>query len=320
MKLRTLLIILIILLVIGILLIDFKKNEKIDETISENGTILVYFCPETDCNLKFVEQINKTETVNCAFYELTDYRVKNILKDKNTQVIIHYENYKDFGISRETEGLMHSKFCVLDNNIIFTGSHNPTVNENKDNILIIESNYLSSNYQNEFDNLKNGLHGTEKIKTKYTHINFNGYELENYFCPQDNCQKQILEELNVANSSIYFMTFTFTDKDIANVLINKKVDNLEVKGIIESYQGRTYWVYPQLTEANIPVLLDNEKSLQHNKVFIIDNKTVITGSFNPTSSANTKNDENIIILRQPEIVREYINEFNRLYVQLNSSQ
>jgi phosphatidylserine/phosphatidylglycerophosphate/cardiolipin synthase-like enzyme len=192
------------------------------------------------------------------------------------------------------------------------------MNENKDNLLIIDSVYLAENYNNEFDNLKIGLHGEEKTKTKYTSINFNGYELENYFCPQDNCQAQILEELNNANSSIYFMTFTFTDKDIANVLIDKKVDGLDIEGIIESYQGQTYWVYPQLIEAKIPVVLDDEKTLQHSKVFIIDNKTVITGSFNPTKSANTKNDENIIILRQPEIVQKYVDEFERLYVELQN--
>ncbi|MGV8161979.1 MAG: phospholipase D-like domain-containing protein [Candidatus Nanoarchaeia archaeon] len=318
MKLKHLLIILILLLVIGLLLIDLGVNKENTKHIYENGSIDVYFCPETDCNKEFVEQINSSETTLCAFYELTDYRVKDVLIAKNASLIIHHENYNDFGISRETNGLMHSKFCVLDNKKIFTGSHNPTMNENKDNILIIESEYLAANYNNEFDNLKNGLHNEEKAKTKYTKIIFNGYELENYFCPQDGCQRQILEELNKANSSIYFMTFTFTDKEIANALINKKIKDLDVRGIIESYQGRTYWVYPQLTEANILVVLDSEKSLQHSKVFIVDNKTVMTGSFNPTKSADTKNDENIIIIRQPEIVQKYVDEFERLYVELGN--
>ncbi|MGV8169242.1 MAG: phospholipase D-like domain-containing protein [Candidatus Nanoarchaeia archaeon] len=315
MKLRTLLIILLILLIIGLLLIDFSKKENSKE-VSENGSISVYFCPETDCNAVFVEDISGAENVSCAFYELTDYRVKDALEHKNAEVVIHYENYKDYGISREPEGLMHSKFCILDDKKIFTGSHNPTMNENKDNILIIESKYLAENYNHEFLNLKSILKGAEKDRTKYTSINFNGYELENYFCPQDGCQREILSELNAANTSVYFMTFTFTDKDIANVLVNKKVDGLEVRGVIESYQGRTYWVYPQLTEANIPIVLDEEKSLQHNKVFIIDNKTVITGSFNPTKSADTKNDENIIIIRQPDIVQQYVEEFERLYASL----
>ncbi|MFA6073241.1 MAG: phospholipase D-like domain-containing protein [Candidatus Woesearchaeota archaeon] len=314
MKFKHLLLILILLLVIGLILVDFKKSEN--PKIYENGTIAIYFCPQDNCDEKIINEIDSSQLVKCAFFELTKKEVIYALKEKNASIIIHDENFKDLGISRETDGLMHSKFCVLDNKKIITGSHNPTMNENKDNLLIIESKYLATNYNNEFKNLETGLLGLEKKKTKYTHIIFNNYELENYFCPQDSCQKEILEELDKANSSIYFLTFTFTDKEIASVLANKKTRGLDVKGVIESYQGKTYWVYPQLIEADISVVLDEEQSLQHNKIFIIDNTTVITGSFNPTKAANTKNDENIIIIRQPDVVKKYVDEFERLYVEL----
>lgn len=320
MKLKNFLIILIVLLVIGIILVEMS-DEKLKEMISginseksiyENGTIEVHFCPEDDCNTLILQEINKSSVVKCAFFELTDSRIRNVLMAKNASLIMHYENYKGYGFSRETEGLMHHKFCILDDKKIITGSHNPTNNKNKDNVLFIESKYLSENYNNEFENLIS-YQSYEKKRTKRTSIILNDYEINNYFCPQDNCQNEIIEELNRANISIYFLTYTFTDDEIAALLIRKKDSGLDVRGVIESYQGKTDWVYPRLQVGGVPVVLDNEQTLQHSKTFIIDNRTVITGSFNPTKSANTRNDENIIILRQPDIVYEYIQEFERLY-------
>ena len=322
MKLKYFLIILLIILIIGIILVDRSDGElkerisgKAGKTIYENGTLDAYFCPEEDCNTIMLDEINGSQNVKCAFYELTDMRIENVLREKNASFIIHYENYKGYGFSRDTEGLMHDKFCVLDGKKIITGSHNPTNNKNKDNVLVIESAYLAENYNMEFENLIR-YPAPEKEKTKNTKLIFNGYELENYFCPQDGCQGEIIEELSRANKSIYFLTYTFTDGEIASLLVRKKDSGLEVRGVIESYQGRTYWVYPALQVGGVPVVLDNEQSLQHNKVFIIDNRTVVTGSFNPTKAADTKNDENIIILRQPDVVNEYVREFERLYVVL----
>jgi hypothetical protein len=325
MKLKHLLIMLAVLLAVGLILVEYEKEplqKKIIEPLTlvhENGSISVYFCPQEDCNTVFAEEIYSAKNAECAFYELNDQGVKDALAAKNASVIIHYENFRGFGIPRNTSGLMHNKFCVLDGEKIFSGSHNPTINENKDNILVIDSKYLAENYDGEFTNLESGLLGAEKKKAKYPRIIFNGYELDNYFCPQDSCQKHILDELKTANSSVYFLTYTFTDKEIAKVLADKKAAGLDVRGVIEGYQGRTYWVYPALAAGGVPVVLDNEKTLQHNKVFIIDNSTVITGSFNPTRSADTVNDENVIILRQPGIVDEYIEEFNYLYAALNES-
>ena len=205
---------------------------------------------------------------------------------------------------------------ILDDEKIITGSHNPTQGNHKDNLLIIESSYLADNYNKEFQNLLK-YSPYEKKETKHSKIIYNGYELENYFCPQDSCQNEILSELRAAESSIYFLTYTFTDKEIAQILIDKNNSGLNVRGVIESYQGNTDWVYPLLEKSGVKVILQDESTLQHNKVFIIDNKTVITGSFNPTKAADTRNDENIIILREPKIVNRYLANFEYLYTIYN---
>ena len=51
----------------------------------------------------------------------------------------------------------------------------------------------------------------------------------------------------------------------------------------------------------------------HHKVFIIDNQTVETGSFNPTKGADSVNDENILIMHDEDVTQMYLREFKELY-------
>jgi phosphatidylserine/phosphatidylglycerophosphate/cardiolipin synthase-like enzyme len=53
----------------------------------------------------------------------------------------------------------------------------------------------------------------------------------------------------------------------------------------------------------------------HHKVIIIDNSTVITGSYNFTASAEANNDENVVIIINPVLAGKYMEEFQRVYKQ-----
>ena len=56
-------------------------------------------------------------------------------------------------------------------------------------------------------------------------------------------------------------------------------------------------------------------AIMHHKVFVIDKNVVITGSMNPTSAGNTKNDENIIIIDDDKVALKFSEEFERLIAQ-----
>jgi phosphatidylserine/phosphatidylglycerophosphate/cardiolipin synthase-like enzyme len=58
------------------------------------------------------------------------------------------------------------------------------------------------------------------------------------------------------------------------------------------YSGATY-----LFNHQVPVWLDGEHPIAHNKVIIIDGQTVITGSFNFTKQAENSNAENLVIMQ-----------------------
>ena len=137
---------------------------------------------------------------------------------------------------------------------------------------------------------------------------------EVYFCPRENCKDVVLDELKNSENSIYFMLYSFTDEDISNLLITKSNNNVEVKGIIEGQRiNNLEERYDYLIKSNIKIKKDKNKYLMHNKVFIVDKKTVITGSANPSKNGYLRNNDNIVIIRDKKIAERYLEEFDKLY-------
>ena|SRR3989338_6982806 len=109
------------------------------------------------------------------------------------------------------------------------------------------------------------------------------------------------------------MTFSFTHDGIANILLLKNVDGIEVKGVMELKQISEYSEFERLLQNQVEVRKDGNKYNLHHKVFIVDEKTVITGSFNPTANGDQKNDENVIIIEDDAIAKEFVEEFWKVY-------
>ncbi|NQU98064.1 hypothetical protein HQ533_01230 [Candidatus Woesearchaeota archaeon] len=275
----------------------------------EKGRIEVYFCPSDDCEEILIQNILNSKEVKCAFYDLNLENLSYALK--NHEVLVFEKNYDGFGTRVKSKGLMHNKFCIFDRTSIVTGSFNPTFNgnfKNNNNLIIIESTTLANNYLEEFEELKKDYNK----KTKNTRIFFNNFRIENYFCPEDDCQKKVLEELMKGNESVYFMTFSFTDKEIAKLLVEKS-KIIKVEGIMEKKRiNMKYNVFKFLNDSGVNVLPDNNPRTMHHKVFIINNRTVIVGSYNPTKSANERNDENILIIHDKNVADKFIEEFYKI--------
>jgi phosphatidylserine/phosphatidylglycerophosphate/cardiolipin synthase-like enzyme len=61
-----------------------------------------------------------------------------------------------------------------------------------------------------------------------------------------------------------------------------------------------------LYNQGIPIKIDAQHAIAHNKVMIIDGETVITGSFNFTKAAEENNAENLLIIRDKRLAQQYI--------------
>lgn len=318
-------------LCIGILVVAFlppqqKRSEEAPAKIpEENGTYALHFCPRENCT-KIL--LNTLETANssakCAFYDFDLKESIEFFKENKKKieiaVIVDKQNYQpeQFEQKANNPALMHNKFCIIDQHTVITGSMNPTVNDatkNNNNLFIINSTYLAKNYLAEFDEMQQGTFGkgTTETKTPYPIILFNNNTFENYFCPEDHCEKEVIKELEKANTSIYFMTFSFTSTKVAEMLVNKSKQGIHVQGIVEKRR----WSMKDekgkpLLEQGIEIKQDENKHILHHKVFIIDNTTVIFGSYNPSKAANERNDENVMIAHDKKITRRFLEEFERL--------
>ena len=285
-----------------------------------------YFCPGEDCSKILENNIKSANfSVYCAFYDID---LRNIItalarksKAADVKIVIDSSNYeeqiKGEGLRLDDDKqLMHNKFCIIDNSIVITGSFNPTDNDNNynnNNIIIVYSSTLAGNYGDEFNELWSGKFGKgSNVKNPIFYIN--NMEIENYFCPEDKCASHIIDLIKNAESSIYFMSFSFTNEEIADALIMKGEGDLDVKGIFDSSQSSNkFSQFKRLQEFGINIKKDTNKYKMHHKVFIIDNQTVVTGSFNPTLSADTKNDENLLIIHDKKIANAFLKEFDSLW-------
>lgn len=284
----------------------------------------VYFCPREDCGKVFESHITSANfSAYCAFYDLDLKNIINALAKKSkaidVKLVMDSSNFEGQingkGVKMDDNGqLMHNKFCIIDDKIVLAGSFNPTDNDNyynNNNVVVIYSSVLAGNYKDEFDELWNGKFGEgSTVANPILHIN--SIKVENYFCPEDNCASRIIKQIKNAESGVYFMSFSFTNEEIADALIAQ--DDLDIRGIFDSSQSSgKFSQFKRLQGFGLKVRKDANKYKMHHKVFIIDNRTVVTGSFNPTLSADAKNDENLLIINDKKIAGEFLKEFDSLW-------
>lgn len=275
--------------------------------IDDNATVLVFFCPETDCMSLFTTTLTQArKSIHCALYDFSEELLPFFdgLRGKDIQIITKTRIKRPYLSQPQTHALSHNKFCVIDNQLVWTGSFNPTGNKNRNDVLLLSSPALAKNYETEFQEML-----TRKSKqAPYSKINADTLQIENLFCLDDDCQKYVIDTLNKAKLSVYAMAYSFTDKDVASVLLQKKKEGQDIRVLLEARQIDEYSVFSSL-HPFVPVRVSNQEGLLHYKVFIIDKKTVITGSANPTQNGYVHNDENILILHSPVNAQRYANRF-----------
>ncbi|MEA3421987.1 MAG: stalk domain-containing protein, partial [Acidobacteriota bacterium] len=185
---------------------------------------------------------------------------------------------------------------------------------NNNNSLLIASEELADNYTTEFNEMWNGEFGTTSpVNTPYPNISVGDIDIQCYFAPEDHVEEHIVSVIDNAKSSIDFAAFTFTSIPIKEAIIKKIKQGVKVRGIYEARQKSQWCTYDDLKEAGASVIYDKNPKTMHHKVFIIDSEIVITGSYNPTKHANKANDENILIIADSNLAKQYEKEFNNLF-------
>jgi phosphatidylserine/phosphatidylglycerophosphate/cardiolipin synthase-like enzyme len=317
---------------------------------------------QNDFSKKIVQEIDKSSvSLEIAVYSIKSIEIRDailraylrgvkivIITDFRKQAI-HDEFFKDLpaGIKRLNLGsnvppktfLMHHKFALIDRNtkqerLIF-GSNNWTELQDQydKGFMVITDNYdLISGFGREFDRLNKGLSGPDKFKDNF----YNSYDLnllddknqyQIFFGPSKNETGLSLAIKNMilnAKSSIKIMTWDFTDKNIADLLIKRAKQGISIEVIGDSFNvSNSKSVFNYLSSQNLENLevltdssvLKNATSSEsidpfmHYHVIITDDSKVMFGSNNLSYAGSYLNDESVIITNDSSLTSSFFKVF-----------
>ncbi len=221
--------------------------------------------------------------------------------------------------SDDRSALMHNKFWIFDGQIVWTGSTNITENgifKQDNNVIVIQSPELATIYEREFQEMWNGEFGpTSPSQLGNQAVMINGSGIAVIFTSEDPALEQaIIPMVGSATKSIRFLAFSFTDYPLAEAMIKRSQSGVDVSGVFENVGSDTDAAeLDTLYCAQVPVRRDGNPSFMHNKVIVVDERYVITGSLNYSTNAEESNDENVIIIDNPEIAKLYLQDFERIW-------
>jgi len=223
-------------------------------------------------------------------------------------------------VGDKRDGLMHDKFMVIDKSEVWLGSMNFTDSgayEDNNHLFRIRSTKISENYTKEFEEmfLENRFGENVLSETPHPTLTIDGTRVDTFFSPDDGVASQIATVLSGAEESIYFLAFSFTSNDLGAIVRDKAEAGLTIAGVMDeeqvsSNQGTEYDPFKQ---AELDVRIDGNEGQMHHKVFIVDEKIVVLGSYNFSQSAETRNDENILIIYNEAIAEQLMMEFHRVW-------
>ena len=115
-----------------------------------------------------------------------------------------------------------------------------------------------------------------------------------------------MRELAAARARVLVQAYSFTSQPIARALAEARRRGVRVEVILDKSQRREHYAAAAiLARAGVPVEIDAAHAIAHNKVMVIDGETVLTGSFNFTESAEERNAENLLVVRDAAVAAQY---------------
>jgi phosphatidylserine/phosphatidylglycerophosphate/cardiolipin synthase-like enzyme len=295
---------------------------------------------EFGIDARFAQAITRCKSsLDIAIYELDNLLVTRSILDAHTRGVRvrivtderslewhgpTFDKLRQSGITvvakRKGSSLMHSKYAILDNACVWTGSWNYTDGgtfRNNENVIAIDSAEIAAIFAHKFQRLfEDGSGRTEQISEATTVGRQNlPHGVRVFFAPEDPTLGELRTVLSEAKTSIRFMTFSFTVEDIAEILQRQAAKKVTVRGIVEKSLARSPAARSLLTGSvpELEVRMDrNPRFLRHNCV-IVDDRVVLLGSMNISFAGSTKNDENMIVIPDPALAAKFIEEFERLW-------
>ena len=242
-------------------------------------------------------------------------------KTKNREIQDAFAKLRGAGIpivDDKRGPIMHHKFTVVDREWVETGSWNYTDGDTyrlNNHMIIIRSKELAANYSAEFDRMfeRKQFGPNKDAAIPNPVVAIDGTSIQTYFAPQHNVGERIASAIGRSRQSVYFLAFSFTDDRIATAMLDRQAAGVTLGGVFETTGSNTeYSEYTEMKRRGLEVYQDGNPWVMHHKVIIIDERITILGSFNFSSNADTQNDENLLMIDNPELARAFKAEYDRI--------
>lgn len=239
----------------------------------------------------------------------------------------------------DTGSGMHNKFIVIDadytdQSFVLTGSTNMTtgqLTEDPNNLIIFQDQSMARGFRLEFNEMwgsdgpesdsANAKFGPDKLNNTPKRYVIDGSDVEVHFSPSDGTTKAIENAILSTDYDMSFALLVFTRDELADAIIEVGQSLfINPVGVLEqvNVSGSEY---DALVDAGIEVYTaENVDHQLHHKYCIVDHSeplsdpTVVTGSHNWSSSAETVNDENTVVVHDARIANLYYQNFKGLLI------
>jgi hypothetical protein len=227
----------------------------------------------------------------------------------NPRIFHHEFIIRDQGEAREPVLTWSTNFTT-------TGTH-----RNLNHVVIFHDIGVTAAYQSEFDQLRDGIFDARSPKLTSTDpltLDIEGSPVQIMFSQDNNPEVRIVNEILKAQTSAYFMIFTFAKSTtIGDALIAKlRGGNFEVVGVLDGGQSAHKWSpYKTLLNEGAKLrreTLPNNRKLHH-ILIVLDDHSVIGGSFIYTDPADQYNDENLFPVRDTKVAALFKTEVKRVF-------
>ena len=138
------------------------------------------------------------------------------------------------------------------------------------------------------------------------HLDMDVEVLGVYFTPPANAAVAIVKAIDASVREVLVQAYGFTHNGIAQALVRAHERGVRVRVLLDQKsQSSNRYVIGVLSDAQIELRQDGKHAIAHNKVMVIDQAIVITGSFNFTNSAASRNAENFLVLKSEDLAEQY---------------
>lgn len=251
-------------------------------------------------------------SIVCIIYSLTDDTIIHALRHQAEQglsvsVVCDPVATQDVAFKlgnkvrlscRRQKGLMHNKLLAIDHKQAWIGSANFT----RDSLLIhanlvvgIQSEDVAKSIEEKAEFL------SQKKTRKFTPLVLDTTEQSfqiSYLPDDQEALQRLISLLHTAKKSLKVAMFTFTHPELIQAVINAHKRGLDVQVVLDHDSSRktSSKAYARFRREGVPTYVSQRTGLLHEKIAIIDDKTLVCGSANWTKAAFTANDENLCIL------------------------